>query len=161
MGTMVGTETTLIGFVNNLIELDFNTIEAYKGAIERVDDVNARRKFASFIEDHQRHIDDLTAFLRDMKHEPAEQGDLKRALAKGKVMIRGLLGAQSLLEALKSIELDTNRAYERAIERAEIPDRLRVLLKKSLVDEQRHLSWILQQLNEGETSSASEDKRLG
>lgn len=148
MATMVGTESGLIDFVNNLIELNFDAVGAYKTAIERLDDVNARSKLEGFLGDHQRHIEELSAFLREIHQEPAKEGDLKQVLTQGKVVLSGLLGDRSVLEAMKSNEMDINRGYERAIERPELPDHLRALLKKQLMDEERHRSWFVQQLNE-------------
>jgi uncharacterized protein (TIGR02284 family) len=150
MATMIGTEATLIGLLNDLIELDFDAIEAYKAAIARVDNVGDRSRFASFLEDHQRHVDDLTVLVRELGAEPAKEGDLKQVLTKGKVVIGGLLGDRLVFEAMKSNETDTNTAYERACARTDLPAHMRTVLQRNLADERRHREWILQRLDEAE-----------
>lgn len=150
MATMVGSETSLIKLLNDLIELDYDAIEAYKAAIARVDDLNDRGQLASFLEDHQRHVDDLGPLVRELGGEPAEAGDLKQILTKGKVVIGGLLGDRIVLEAMKSNETDTNTAYERAVGRRDLPANVRAVLARNLADERRHRAWIVQRLNEAE-----------
>jgi len=43
----------LIKKLNNLIELDYDAIAAYKAAIERLDDMQFKQQLAAFMEDHQ------------------------------------------------------------------------------------------------------------
>lgn len=150
MATMTGTETTLIGLLNDLIQLDFDAIEAYKAAIGRVDNLSDRSQLASFLEDHQRHIQDLTPLVLELRGEPAQEGDIKQVLTKGKVVIGGLLGDRMVLEAMKTNEGDTNTAYERAASRTDVPAHMRAVLAKNLADERRHRDWIVQRLAEAE-----------
>lgn len=150
MATMVGFEATLIGLLNDLIELDYDAIEAYKAAIARVEHVGDRGQLASFLEDHQRHVDDLSALVREMGGEPAKSADIKQVLTKGKVVIGGLLGDRVVLEAMKTNETDTNTAYERAVARTDLPAHVRTALEKNLADERRHREWIVQRISESE-----------
>jgi uncharacterized protein (TIGR02284 family) len=150
MATLVGTELTLMGLLNDLIELDYDAIEAYKAAIGRVDNLGDRSQLASFLEDHRQHVEDLSALVRDMGGEPAEGADIKQVLTKGKVVIGGLLGDRMVLEAMKTNETDTNTAYERAVARADLPAHVRKVLEKNLADERRHREWIVQRVSEAE-----------
>ncbi len=74
MATTVGMETNLVDLLNNLIELDFDAIEAYKAAISRVDDMSDRAQLARFLEDHQRHVADLSPLVERLGGVPAMGG---------------------------------------------------------------------------------------
>ncbi|AKT38594.1 PA2169 family four-helix-bundle protein [Chondromyces crocatus] len=150
MATMIGSEATLIELLNDLIELDFDAIEAYKAAISRVDNLNDRAQLASFLEDHQRHVDDLSPFVRELGGEPAKEGDLKQVLTKGKVVLGGLIGDRVVLAAMKTNEDDTNTAYERALKRNDVPMRMRVVFERNLADERRHREWLVKRIGEAE-----------
>jgi len=150
MATMTGTQATLSGLLNDLIELDFDAIEAYKAAIGRVDNINDRGQLASFLQDHQRHVEELSALVRELGSEPADGGDIKQVLTKGKVVIGGLLGDRMVLEAMKTNEADTNTVYERAVARTDVPAHVRIVLARNLADERRHREWIVRRLDEAE-----------
>lgn len=151
MATMTGTETTLCALFNDLIQLDFDAIEAYKAAIKRVNNIGDRTRLAGFLQDHQRHIQDLTPLVIELGGKPAEEGDMKQILTKGKVVIGGLLGDRMVLEAMKTNEADTNTAYERAVLRTDVPAHMRTVLARNLADERRHRDWIVQRLDEAES----------
>lgn len=150
MATMTGTQATLGRLLNDLIELDFDAIEAYKASIGRVANINDRSQLASFLQDHQRHVEELSALVSELGGEPAEGGDIKQVLTKGKVVIGGLLGDRMVLEAMKRNEADTNTAYERAVARTDLPAHVRAVLARNLADERRHREWIVQRLDEAE-----------
>jgi rubrerythrin len=96
-----------------LVELDFDAIEAYEAAIERLDDDVGKKALAAFKADHERHVRELGSALRDMGFDPPEQGDIRRVLAKGKVVLGTIAGDRGILMAMKANEDDTNAAYER------------------------------------------------
>jgi hypothetical protein len=54
--TTVGTETSLPKLLHNLIELDYDAIEAYRAAINRLDDPECERMMGAFMADHQRYM---------------------------------------------------------------------------------------------------------
>jgi len=56
------------------------------------------------------------------------------------------MGDRAILEAMKSNEDTTNREYEKATARTDLPDDLRAVLNKNLADERRHREYILQRL---------------
>jgi uncharacterized protein (TIGR02284 family) len=149
MGTTTGGEDTLADLLNELIELDYDAIEAYRAAVARVEDLRDRARLAGFLDDHLRHVRDLSALVRDLGAEPAGCGDLRQILAKGKVVIGGLLGDRLVLEAMKANEADTTAAYERAAAR-ELPPPARALVDRHLAEERRHHDWIVDRLDAAE-----------
>jgi uncharacterized protein (TIGR02284 family) len=141
MATLAGTEKSLNHLLRDLIELDYDAIEAYKAAIERLKQQADRTQLGVFLEDHRRHVADLSAYLRQLGVEPPVSGDIKRVLTKGKVVVLGLMGDKAIFEAMKSNEDDTNRAYERAVGADGLTADLRSALDRNLADERRHRAW--------------------
>lgn len=150
MATTKGTETNLVDLLNSLIELDYDAIEAYKAAIGRVDILSDRGQLAVFMQDHQRHVADLTTLVQEQGAEPATHGDMKQILTKGKVVLSGLVGDKIVFEAMKTNEDDTNAAYERALNHPSLLPEVQRVLAQNLADERRHREWIEKRLSEAE-----------
>jgi uncharacterized protein (TIGR02284 family) len=146
MATMVGTQRELSKLLNALLELDLDAIEAYRAACERLKNESDKTQLSSFQADHERHVRELRPFIAQMNERPAIGPDAKVLLAKGKVVLAGLVGDRAILTAMKTNEDDTNTAYERACRRGDIPADLRVVLDRGLADERRHREYILQRL---------------
>jgi uncharacterized protein (TIGR02284 family) len=142
MVTTVGTEDRLEDLLVDLVQLDFDAAEAYQSAIDRLKDPNYRNTLMSFKEDHLRHTRELGQILTSMGITPPKQGDLKQILAKGKVVIGGLLGDRAILEAMRTNEDDTVTAYDRAVRHSAAPAETRECLERNRTDEHRHCDWI-------------------
>src|SRR3954451_16936222 len=99
MATTVGTETNAIDLLKDLIQLDYDAADAYQAAIDRIDDTTARSSLTAFRQDHLRHIEELGTILRQMGHEPPQEGDMKSLLTQGKVMLGNLFGDSAILQA--------------------------------------------------------------
>jgi uncharacterized protein (TIGR02284 family) len=147
MATMVGKEKDLAKLLCDLITLDLDAIEAYEAAIARLSTVIDRDQLGRFMEDHKRHVQDLSALVRSFGEEPPDEADFKRILTKGKVVLASLVDDETILRAMKSNEDDTNQAYERATARLDIPQGILVVLRTNLADERRHRAWIEQRLD--------------
>ena len=143
MATTVGTEDTLDDLLTDLIQLDFDAAGAYEAAIDRLEDAGFRATMTAFRQDHLRHIDELGRFLEEMGQTPPTEGDMKAILAKGKVVMGGLMGDKALLQAMKTNEDDTNTAYERAVRHRDAGPQLQAALQQALGDERRHRDWMV------------------
>ncbi len=146
MATMVGTQKQVGDALNAMLQLEYDAVEAYKAAISRLHELRFKDQLSSFLTDHERHITELDAALREIAVQPAQKGDAKAVLAKGKVVIGGLLGDSAILMAMKTNEDDTNTAYERLVQRTDLPPRVINIVMKNLDDERRHRAWIEEQL---------------
>ncbi len=144
MVTTVGTESDLVDMLNNLIQLDYDAIEAYDAAVDRLDSAEYKARLKEFREDHARHTRDVGAVVTELGGKPAKQGGAKSMLTRGKVMMADLLGDTAILQAMKSNEDDTNTAYERAVKAAEGTPAAATVLRAGLEDERRHRAWIEQ-----------------
>ncbi len=146
MTTTVGTETTLESLLEDLVQLDYDAADAYQAAIDRLENSSYRTRLTEFKRDHLRHITELGDILSSMGRSPPKEGDMKALLAKGKVVIAGLMGDEAILQAMRTNEADTNTAYERAVNFNGLQANTREVLQHGLADERRHCEWILEQL---------------
>ena len=148
MTTTVGTENTLESLLEDLVQLDYDAADAYQAAIDRLEDARLRNTLAEFKRDHLRHITELGDILSSMGRTPPKEGDMKALLTKGKVVIAGLMGDESILQAMRTNEADTNTAYERAVQFKGLPSSTRDVLQRGLEDERHHCEWILDTLKQ-------------
>ena len=148
MATTVGTEKTIESLLEDLIQLDYDAADAYQAAIDRLENSRFRSALAEFKRDHLRHITELGDILSSMGRTPPKEGDMKALVAKGKVVIAGLMGDESILQAMRTNEADTNTAYERAVNFKGLQANTRDVLERGLEDERRHCEWILETLKQ-------------
>jgi|tagenome__1003787_1003787.scaffolds.fasta_scaffold20170422_1 rubrerythrin len=146
MVTTVGTESDLVTLLTDLVQLDFDAVDAYQAAIDRLDNPEWRATLASFRDDHLRHTAELGEALRGMGIVPPSGGDIKSMLTQGKVVMAGLVGDEAVLRAMRTNEADTNTAYERAVQFPDLHSGIRDMLEAGLADERRHCAWILSQI---------------
>lgn len=145
--TMAGMQRNTQNLLEELIKLDFDAVEAYEAAIERLEDAESRRMLNEFCEDHRRHTRNLGEHLRNAGHTPPKGPDAKRILTQGKVVIAGLAGDKAILKAMKSNEDDTNAAYERAGNK-DLPQEIHRTVLGNLEDERRHRAWIERKISQ-------------
>jgi uncharacterized protein (TIGR02284 family) len=155
MATMVGTQKDIADLLNSLIELDFDAVEAYEAAIERLDDENDKAKLSEFKGDHERHVRDLQPLVEELGEKAAQKADVKHVLTKGKVVLASLAGDRMIMLAMKTNEDDTNTAYERAVGRTDIPSHIHSVLERNRDDERRHREYIEGRLEAYEAKEAA------
>ena len=149
MATMVGTQKELGSLLRSLLELEYDAIEAYKAAVERLQGGEPKAALAGFMADHERHVRELEPEVRATGEEVPNGPDMMAMVTKGKVVIGGLMGDPTVLLAMKTNEDDTNKAYERATQRTDLPQNLMSMLQRNLADERRHRASIEQFLHAG------------
>lgn len=141
MVTLTGTQTDFLDALSDLIELDYDAVEAYDAAIDRLINREFKNKLIEFKEDHQRHVEELTEILNHYGKSPPTGPSTKQWLTKGKVILATLIGDETILRAMNSNEVDTNTAYERIFNREDkLPDTDKIL-RRGWEDEKRHKRW--------------------
>ena len=148
MATLVGTQTNFADALRELVELDYDAIEAYAAAIDRLGNTKYKNKLEQFKADHENHVVTLNKFLRDHEEEGVEGPDAKKWLAKGKVILATLIDDKSILQAMLSNEEDTNNAYERMNAHEDIWPEVAEALSKGLADEKAHMEWFEETIEE-------------
>ena len=141
MAEMTADPTQIIKHINALIALDFDAIEAYEAAIARLTETTDKMQLERFLADHRRHVIDLTPFVEELGGAAATQADFKQVLTKGKVVLGGLMGDRAVLEAMKSNEDTTSKTYQKATREPGMPRRVRDVIERNSLDEQRHFAW--------------------
>ncbi|MBS0351305.1 MAG: ferritin-like domain-containing protein [Proteobacteria bacterium] len=142
MATLVGKQAEFSDALKELCELDFDAVEAYKAAIERLENNSYKEKLKQFMQDHIRHTTELSQLLSQHQVKAPTGPGSKSLLAKGKVVLGGLVGDKTILAAMKTNEDDTNTAYERLnAHQGKWPESVQILAR-GLEDEKRHRAWI-------------------
>lgn len=139
----------------DLFKLDVDAVHAYDEAIERIDNQAWREQLGTYRDDHQRHVTELTQCIRALGEEPPKASpDFKGLLIEGMTALRGSMGDDQALKAMHQNEEITNRAYSKAAEKS-WPADVQPVIERGFADEQRHITWIDQQLSVASGSSAS------
>jgi rubrerythrin len=147
MATLVGTQSNFVDALKELIELDYDAVEAYEAAINRLENKEYKSQLTNFRDDHKRHVKELSALMKKHNEEAPTGPDMsKQWLAKGKVVLANMVGDKTILAAMKTNEDDTNTAYERLCKHKERWDDAMDILNRGLADEKTHRAWIEKQL---------------
>jgi rubrerythrin len=125
----------------DLAALEFNAIETYEAAIERLDNLDCRAKMTEFLGEHERHLMQLCDAIIEQGGTPPDGGDYKQFLTKGPVVIAGIGGDKAILQAMLLNESLTNKLYENANEEI-FPGYIQLMLKQALGDVRHHKVWI-------------------
>jgi len=146
MVTMVGMETEVVDLLIDLIKLDYDAIDAYTSAVQKLKDQSIADQLRSFRDDHERHTKNVRPLVQELGGKAPTGGDMKSLLTTGKVAIGALMGDKAILIAMKTNEDDTNTAYERATQHKDMTAEMKRVLNSNLSDERRHRTWIEQTL---------------
>jgi Domain of unknown function (DUF2383) len=114
MITMVGISNDYKTVIRELLELEYDAIDAYKAAIERMESIAYREKLKEFMRDHDQHVEGLKALAASQDILLPDGPDMKRILTKGKVILASPAGDDAILAVMKTNEDDTVTASERA-----------------------------------------------
>jgi bacterioferritin (cytochrome b1) len=141
---MAGLSNDYETVIRELLELEYDAIDAYKAAIERLESIAYRDKLRDFLNDHDQHVAGLKALAASEDILLPDSADLKRILTRGKVILASPAGDGAILAAMKTNEDDTVTAYERASRHKDLPSVALPLMQGALAHEQRHRAWMEQ-----------------
>lgn len=131
----------IVSALNDLIETDHNAIGAYNTAIDGLSDHPAiRDNFIKFRGDHERHVRELSPFVRQYGGDPEKKPGGMGVLRKGWTAVSKLGGSDAILSAMVSNEESAVSAYEEGATKNFPPDILHYV-RLGLEDERRHLSY--------------------
>ena len=135
--------------LEKLIQLDVDATHAYDQAIKNIDEPLVREKLVLFQSDHRRHVDVLSAKMREIGGTPPEfHKDFKGFFISGFTALRSMTGTKGALEAMETNERLTTSRYEKAVG-LDFPADIATIVRTHLADEQRHLSFIREALSSG------------
>jgi len=140
-------DKSMLKSLNSLIQLDIDAIYCYDEAIKRIDDRAIATTLEGFRNDHQRHVDALSALVAGDGGTPPEQSpDMKGRLLQGMTALRSVTGTEGALKAMEMNEKKTNEEYSEA-QSWDVPPDVHAVLEKNLDDERRHLAYVQSQLH--------------
>jgi len=142
MTTLVGTQSNFSTALRELAELDYDAIEAYNAAIEKLENLSYQEKLEEFKADHENHIVAINKLLRNRDEDIVEGPGAKKWLTKGRVILATLIDDKSILQAMSANEDDTNTAYERVSSHENKWEEATEILNEGLEDERRHKKWL-------------------
>lgn len=132
----------LIDLMNDLVTLEYDAIEAYQQAIDRIGNAEAKANFRQFQADHTRHISALSRLIASYGGKPKESGDVKGAIIKGLTALRAMAGDEQAIKAIRSNEKHTTDTHQEALVARDLPEDVRLVIQRNADDEARHLSWL-------------------
>ncbi len=133
---------TIVRELNDLIHLDFDAASAYESAIEHIENESLRQRLDTFHADHDRHTRLLADAVRRFEGMPANAGDFRKVLTKGKVLLASLGSDATILDALRANAEQTNAGYEKAIQTLASEPTLADLLRANMDDARRQRQWL-------------------
>lgn len=123
--------------VNHLIRLGHDLVGAYETAIARLDSHEIRESMAVLQSAHLRCIEDLSEQVFLLGAEPAQHGDARSVLEKGRVVIATLRGDRGIVDAMMDNEADMMAAYAEAARLRGLPQEIRDTIAATLADQGR------------------------
>jgi len=138
--------STVATHLSNLVQLDIDAIYAYEQAIEHIDVLRVQKQLRIFQGDHERHVVELSNYLRGMGEIPPErERDFKGFLIEGFTALRSLTGTEGALKAMVSNEETTTQHYRQALA-MDLPAEARILIEHNYGDERQHLAYVKEAL---------------
>ncbi|WP_207458144.1 ferritin-like domain-containing protein [Azospirillum sp. SYSU D00513] len=136
-----GDTAALHAELTDLLQLEHDALPAYSVAISGLRTPEFREALTSFREDHERHVRELTALIRDLNGMPIAMPHLPTGLFKLAVQTAGLPGGErAVLLAFLSNEWQSKEKYARHAARPHPPE-VAALLNRCAEDEARHYDW--------------------
>ncbi|MDB4965938.1 MAG: hypothetical protein JWN44_1627 [Myxococcales bacterium] len=142
---MALTTEKIIEELNELIRFDFDAVGAYNSAINDIKEVVVRDPLTQFRGDHERHITELSQIVTRLGGKPVDAPGLKGVIRKTMTKVAGLGGTELTLKAMRSNEEVLNKTYAHHLT-LDFPDDVKEVIRRNYGDEQRHLAWVEQSL---------------
>jgi hypothetical protein len=153
MNNLMTDETTLIAWLNDLLQLDHDAIAAYGIALKELDSAQLKSELERHLADHERHIIELERHIETLGGMSIP---LPHASGVFKLAAQAAVAAGSdkaVLLAFKANEMQVRDKYARASER-DMPPEIGNTVRRAAADERRHYEWAVRSL---EGMGVSED----
>jgi uncharacterized protein (TIGR02284 family) len=153
-------EQDIIKRLEDLHKLDFDAVNAYEAAIERVENTRVRTKLQEYKRDHEQHLDSLEELIVSKGGQrPERKKDVKGFLIEGMTVLRSSMGDEQAMKAMRQNEEVTNKKYYDALKDLSGDEQVMKVLNHNYSDERKHLSFIKEFLNYPEHFKGPEDEQ--
>jgi uncharacterized protein (TIGR02284 family) len=147
-------DPTMIAELNDLLQLDYDAVQAYDVAIANTENEARRETLRRFRADHERHIEELTNLVRANGGTPAQTSHLTTGLFKLALQQVGRAGGdRGILMAFEANERQVRDKYRRHAVRPH-PAEVKAVLERGAEDEERHYVWAIESLRQLGTGPA-------
>jgi Domain of unknown function (DUF2383) len=137
----VGNDAAILADLTDLLQLEFDALPAYSVAIAGLRRPDLRETLEAHRADHERHVRDLSAHIRQMGGVPLTLPHFPTGLLKLGVQMAGLAGGdRAILLAFAANEWQSQEKYARYAARP-YPPQLAGLVGRHAADEARHYAW--------------------
>jgi uncharacterized protein (TIGR02284 family) len=133
--------------LQDLIHLDMDAIKAYDQAIRACEHENVASQLRQFRGDHERHVTALSGELERLGEKPDVRTDVKGFFIEKFTAITSM-GTRSALMSMMGNEGLTNARYKAALDLEDVPESAKAVIRVNYSDEQRHLAWIKNALDQ-------------
>ncbi len=132
----------IVRALNELIEMDRDAIGSYDSALKGLGDLpDVGQPLAGFRDDHDRHVRELSVFVRHYGGEPRSSGMGPLGLVtKASAELARLAGGPAIVGALARAERSAVETYQRGL-RHPWPLTIREAVERAAADDRRHLAW--------------------
>jgi rubrerythrin len=135
--------STLIGTLNDLLQLDIDAVQAYALVIRQLESPARKQTVKRYQADHQRHVKTLKELIRAHGGMPVPLSHLPTGPFKLAMQATASLGDdKAVLLAFKTNERQTRDKYRRAAKNTRLPADVARAVKRGARDEERHYQWI-------------------
>jgi uncharacterized protein (TIGR02284 family) len=128
--------------LNDLLQLDFDAVEAYDETLAHLENQEWAETVALFRRDHERHIRDLTAFVRRCGGAPKETPHVTGPFKKALISVGAAGGDVGILRAFRVNEGQVRAKYDKYAARQEYPAEVAEIIRLNAQDERRHYEWV-------------------
>ena len=138
----------VIDELRSLIKTDIDAAHAYRQAIPEIDAPEIQAELGRFLDDHERHVMELTDALRGLGAEaPEYTRSFTGFIISGFTAIRAAMGIEGALKAMRTNEKLTNKAYADAA-KMDFPPSVLSIVQRNCDDEKRHLAYVEQAISQ-------------
>jgi rubrerythrin len=148
------THSEVCAVLNELIQMDYDAIVAYRQAIDHIDVSAVRDQLMVYQNDHVRHTLNLSDIVRRLSEQPCERdGNTTELVTEGFAAVGSSAGTDEALNAMCANEKLVSKKY-RQYAALPMPTDIRAQVELNYHDEQRHLSYIELKLSQKTASSS-------
>lgn len=153
-------DATLVAQLNDLLQLDYDAVAAYRVALAELDSPTLRQELQLHLNDHERHIEELGRHIERMGGMKMPMPHLSGVF---KLAVQSAMAAASdrkVLLAFKSNEMQSRDKYARFAADVDMPVDVRDTVRRAAEDEVRHYEWAVRSLEQLGAAEDDTDVRI-
>jgi rubrerythrin len=135
----------LVAQLNDLLQLDYDAIAAYRVTLAELDSPALRTELQRNLDDHERHVQEIGAHIEQLGGMKMPMPHITGAFKLAVQSAVAMGSDRSVLLAFKTNELQSRDKYARAAEQ-NFPAEIAATVRRAAADERRHYDWAVRAL---------------